>query len=403
MSAPGVIPLRDAAFWRDPYPLLNALREAAPTARTDGGVTAILRHADCDALLRGDGFVNEGVSLLERRGFRSGDALLEWRRLTLGALNGPAHRRIRALVGRAITHQSVDYLRPLVRATTEALLAPQLARGEVDVVADLARQLPLAAISDYLGIAAEDRDRVADTVVAGSSRAFGVDVDAAVRDDVNARFAALMDFIRGLIAARRLQPRSDLLSRLLAAEEGGERLSGEEVAVLFLNLFAGAIESTASAMASGMWLFARHPQQAERVRADPALLAPAVEEVLRLLPPNLLLANRIAARELEFCGQRFAAGESVVIPLAAPNRDPRVFAAPDEFDVARAPRRHVTFSTGEHFCLGQALARCLLQEFFGVMLARCTRLAVPAGPPRWRPFAAVNLMESLPLTFEVRR
>jgi cytochrome P450 len=399
MSASGVIPLADFAFWQDPYPTLDRLREQHRTAVTDSGVKAIMRYADCEELLKGDGFVNEGVSLLERRGFRAGDALLEWRRLTLGAINGESHRRIRALAGRAITHQTVEYMRPRIRELTDALIEPHMASGEIDVAADLARRLPLAVISEFLGISEADRDRVADTVLRGAARAFGVNVTAEIRAEVNAMFEELMGFIAGLIAERRMTPKADALSRLMSVEECGDRLTQQEIVVLFLNLFSGATESTASAMTSGAWLFARYPEQAALVRENPGLLKPAVEEILRLYPPNLLLANKISAREQDLFGLHFAVGEQVVIPLGAPNRDPRVWDAPDNFDVRREPKRHFTFSIGEHFCLGQALARCLLQEFFAVLLARFEIMELLVETPRWIPFGAVNQMESLPLRF----
>lgn len=399
MSAPGVIPLADAAFWQDPYPTLDRVREQHRTAVTDAGVKAITRYADCEELLRGGAFVNEGVSLLERRGFRPADALLEWRRLTLGAINGENHRRIRALAGRAITHQTVECMRPRIRELTHALIEPHAARGEIDVVDDLARRLPLGVISEFLGISEADRDRVADTVLQGAARAFGVNVTAEIRAEVNAMFEELMGFIAGLIAERRMSPRVDALSRLMSVEECGERLTQQEIIVLFLNIFSGATESTASAMASGAWLFARHPQQAALVRAHPELLKPAVEEILRLHPPNLLLANKISLHEQDAFGLHFDAGEQVVIPLGAPNRDPRIWDSPDDFDVRRESKRHLTFSIGEHFCLGQALARCLLQEFFSVLLERCREMEALVDKPRWIPFAAVNQMESLPLRF----
>ena len=399
MRAENVIPLQDPEFWQDPYPLLNRLRENGRVAVTDSGVKAVLRHADCEAMLRGDGFVNEGVSLLERRGFRAGDALLEWRRLTLGAINGADHRRIRALAGRAITHQTVECMRPLIRERTHALLDELAPRGEMDVVADLAQRLPLAVISDYLGIDEADRDRIADTVLAGVAQAFGVRVDEEVRSRANAMFGTLMDFIAGLIRERSMQPRTDLLTRLMSVEESGDRLAQQEIIVLFLNLFSGATESTASAMASGLLLFARHPEQAQRVRDNPELLKPATEEVLRLYPPNLVLQNKLSARRQELFGVELAEGEQVVIPFGAPNRDPRVWADPDRFDVTRPVQRHFSFSLGEHFCLGQALARCQLQEVFGTVLARCHDLRLLVDAPRWKPFGAVSSMEALPLGF----
>lgn len=394
MTDPCVLPLTDAAFWADPYPALNALREATRVAVTDAGVKVVLRHADVEQLLNGGAFINEGISLLERRGFVPGDPIYEWRKRALGSLHGEGHRRIRSLVGRAITHHSVDALRPMIRRHAAEALQPLLDRP-ADFVIAIAGSLPLVVISDYLGIGHGDRERIDHLVREGQAEAFGVNVTAEIRERVNAMFATLLAFIDELIEARRLRPQNDLLTKLLDAEELGDRLSRDEVVVLFLNLFVGATESTASALMTGTWLLGRQPQLMDVLRDDPGRVAAFVEEVLRLYPPNLVLANKIAGSDVDIFDTHFVAGESVVVPLAAPNRDPRVFAEPDTIDLERPPARHFTFSLGSHFCLGQALARCQLQEYFGCLTQLACNIDLITDEPQWVPFAAVNAMTEL--------
>lgn len=401
MSGAHILPLTDAAFWADPYPAINALREATRVAVTDAGVKVILRHADVEQLLNGGAFINEGISLLERRGFVAGDPIYEWRKRALGSLHGEDHRRIRSLVGRAITHHSVDALRPMIRRHAIERLTPLLDQP-ADFVTAVAEPLPLAVISDYLGIAPADRERVDHLVRQGQADAFGVNVTAAIRTRVNAMFATLLAFIDELIEARRIRPQNDLLTKLLDVEELGDRLSRKEVVVLFLNLFVGATESTASAMMTGTWLLGRQPELVDVLHDDPSRVPAFVEEALRLYPPNLVLGNKIAGHDVEIFDTRFAAGESVVVPLAAPNRDPRVFAQPDSIVLDRPPARHFTFSLGSHFCLGQALARCQLQEYFACLTKIVRRIELAADKPEWVPFAAVNAMVQLNATAESR-
>lgn len=396
MSQAAVLPLSEPGFWQDPYPALNAAREQHRTALADDGTPAILRHDDAEALLKGDLFANEGVELLGRRGFKPGDPLWEWRKLTLGAMNGDAHRRVRALVGKAITERTVDYLRPRIRQRAGALLDRVGDAGEFDAWAAFARPLPLHVVSDFLGVSETDRDRVAGWLAQGFGDAFGIQVDEAIRQRVNTTFAVLMDFVRELIASRRLSPGPDALSALLAVEEGGDRLTDDELAVLFLNIFAGATESTTVVLGSGILELAKDDAQRHWLRAHPEAMPGAVEEIARLRPGNFAIANKRAVRDGEAFGLRFAQGDRVMIPIGAANRDPRCWADPDRLDIRRPVQRHLTFSAGYHFCLGQALARTQLQEALGVWLSRFPDYSLLAEP-RWKPFSAIHAMESLPV------
>ncbi|HSW14147.1 MAG TPA: cytochrome P450 [Solimonas sp.] len=394
MSLP-LLDLADPAFWSDPAPVLAALRERGRVAVTAEGTRAILRHADVSELLLGGGFVNEGVSLLQRRGFQPGDALYEYRRQALGALGGEEHRRLRSLVGRAMGPSQAEAIRAIVQRRAETLLEPLLGR-EVDALATLTSVLPLQVIGEYLGIDEQQRLRVDALVREGQAKAFGREVTPDIVRRANEVFAQLIDFVATEIAARRLAPQNDMLSRLLEVEEDRQLLSPREITVLFLNLFIGATESTASALASGLLLLARQPELLDQLQAEPALLPAFVEENLRLYPPNTLLANKVAARDLEFCGERFAAGETVMVPIPSPNRDPRVFDNPDRADLQRSPQRHFSFSQGTHFCLGHALARAQLQQFFHSLTARVRRVEL-LEPVAWLPFVAINSPASLRL------
>lgn len=389
-----VLDLRPTAFWQNPSETLDPLREAAPVAVTHDGTKCVLRHAEVAQLLTDGRFINEGVSLLTRRGFKPGDAMLEYRRKAIGALSGEAHQRVRGLVGRALTLHRIDIVADIVQRRLPGMLAPLYFR-EADAL-PLLMTLPLQVIGEYLGIDEADRARVDALIHEGQAKAFGREVTPEIVARANAIFAELMQFTTGLIEQRRVAPHNDVLARLLDVEEGQQRLTHDEVIVFFLNLLIGATESTTSAMCSGLLELARAPALLDALDDDMRAVNAFVEEVLRLHPPNTLLANKIAAEPLEFCGLEFAKGETVIIPIPAPNRDPRAYDQPSKLDIGRRPTRHYTFSLGAHFCMGQALARLQLATFFSVF-AHGVRSIELCEPPQWQPYAATRTPLSLRL------
>jgi cytochrome P450 len=385
--------LRAAGFWQNPFPVVNDLRERTRVAVSNDGIKVILRHADVGELLLSGKFINEGISLLARRGFKPGDAMYEYRRQAIGALSGDAHRRVRNLVGKALSVHQVDYVRATVERRLPGMLEPLLG-NDINVLETLTH-VPLLVIGEYLGIAEQDRKRVDALIHEGQAKAFGREVTPAVVGRANEIFSELMAFVTEMIEQRKLAPHNDMLARLLDVEEEQQTLTQMEVIVLFLNLLIGATESTASSISTGILLLARQPELLDALRANPALMSMFVEENLRLYPPNTLLANKIAAEDLEFCGAPFAKGETVMVPIPSPNRDPRVFPNPDQVDLLRKPERHFTFSLGSHFCLGQALARVQLTAFFSILTRTVRRVELLEERIEWEPFAAVTSMKSL--------
>lgn len=392
-----IIPLDDAEWWSDPYPLLSRIREEHRTGQTDQGQKAILRWDDAEDLLKNGLFENEGLEYVERRGFRPGDPLYEWRRHSIGALNGPDHARIRALVSRALTHRSVDGLRETIRKHARNLLRKAEASGEIEFRTDFATKLPFLTITDFLGIELEEAMRVAEQMGRGSADAFGPRVTQTIRDQANAMFGGLMEFVGELYEARRSRPREDLLSHLIAVEEGGEKLSHDELVVLFTNVFGGAIETTGSLIASAAYELARHPEAARRLRSAPdQYMKSAAEEVIRHRP-GFYAVGKKAIRSHSAYGLDFEEGESVSVLIGGPNRDPRRWSDPDRFDITRDPRTwSLTFSMGEHFCLGQALARAEIQESMVALVSFAEEIEL-IEEPEWRPHVMVNRLESVPL------
>jgi cytochrome P450 len=391
--------LKNPDFWQNPFPLLDELREQSRVAITEDGVKAILRHADVQELLLSGKFINEGISLLERRGFKPGDSLYEYRKLALGALSGDNHRRFRVLVGRALSEDHIELVRPIVARHLDAML-PTLLNRDIEAVTQLTQPLLLEIIGEFLGIDVADRRTVDALVREGQAKAFGREVTQEIRDNVNAIFVELQDFMARQIEGRKLAPKNDVLSRLLDAEVENQTLSQREIIVFFLNLFIGAGESTGSAMATGLWLLAKDRDLFLRLQARPELIPRFVEEDLRLYPPNTLLANKVAVDAMEFCGVPFAKGEIVMVPLPSPNRDPRVFEKPDAVDLDSRQQRHFSFSLGSHFCLGQALARAQLQTFFERLCQSIDGIRLSDGNIEWEPYAAVSNIRRLALVMD---
>lgn len=391
-----LLDLKAPEFWQNPAGVLADLRERVPVAQSNEGTKVLLRHADVDHLLMSGKFENEGASLLARRGFKPGDALYEFRRKALGALNGPDHLHIRSLAGKALGPRYIGYVRSVVARRLPQLLDP-LMDVECDALLSITTQLPLEVIGEYLGISEDDRSRVDNLVREGQAKAFGREVTPDIVVRANAIFADLLEFVSGQIQKRRMLPHNDALADLLSVEEDGQKLSQDEVQVLFLNLFIGAVESTASSMSTGLLLLSQYPDLLEAFRRNPAVVSAFVEENLRLYPPNILIANKVAKEDGTFFGVAFVKGESVIVPVPSPNRDPRVFVNPDRVHLARPAQRHFTFSLGQHFCLGQAFARAQLQAFFSVLSRLVERVEPCQDQVKWVPYAAITRMQELRL------
>lgn len=395
---PPVIPLDEDAYWADPYPIIAELRDRHRTAVTPEGMKAILRWSDAEEIKKRPEFENEGLEYIEKRGFKPGDPLYEWRRHSIGALNGADHRRIRSLASRALTPRSVEKVRPVTREHVRSLLERHADTGEFDVRKEITA-IPFMSVVSFLDIEMDEAATIGQQMAGAGAEAFGPNVTQEIRDRANATFGALMEFVGGLAENRRSKPRDDLLTRLIAAEEDGNRLSHDELIVLFTNIFGGAIETTASMMTSTFLEFARHPDQLELLRRDPeGLKRGAVEEVLRYRPAFYASGNKANA-DAEAAGLKFEAGEPLSIIIGGPNRDPDRFLDPDRFDITRDPTIwSFTFSMGPHFCLGQALARAELQET-AAAIARHARNLELTAEPQWLPRVMVNHLDRCPIRY----
>jgi cytochrome P450 len=307
---------------------------------------------------------------------------------TLVTKDPPDHRKLRNLVNLAFTPKAVARLSGRVAEITQELLDGVRAKGEMDIVSDLAFPLPARVIAELLGVPRDDWD-----IFQRWARVDGVGAGSAgVRSEVHPYFARLLE-------ERRRAPREDLLTALAVAEIDGERLSEHElVSFCFLLLVAGQ-ETTKNLIANFVLTLSEHPEVQDELVRQPELMPKAVEEVLRYLPPVWFLMRRTTS-DVELSGVRIPAGEMVLPWTASANRDSTRFPDPDRLDVRREPNRHLSFGHGVHFCVGAPLSRLeanvalpmMLEQLKDLRVVRRDTIAISAG--------IVFIIGNLPVTFQ---
>jgi pimeloyl-[acyl-carrier protein] synthase len=384
-------------FHRDPYPFYRRLREADPVHWNPPGIWVLTRHADAVAMLRhprmSSDFRNSDLYEMFRQ-MQGIDPSTE-RTPSMLFRDPPDHTRLRGLVTKAFTSKRIDDMRPTMHAIVDGLIDAALERGEMDVVADLAYPLPVKVICGMLGVPEADHGRFH-----AWSRDLVATLDPMVGPEAMNRAMesglAFDDYFRDLIASRRTEPRDDLLSALISAEEEGGRLTEEELLTQLVLLLVAGHETTVNLISNGTLALLQHPGQLERLRNEPALLKPGVEELLRYYPP-VQLTGRIALQDMEFGGSAIRRGMQVVALVGAANRDPAAFTEPDRLDLSREPNRHIAFGGGIHHCLGSSLARAEGQVALGTLVRRARSIELRTDEPLWKETITLRGLAALPV------
>lgn len=312
------------------------------------------------------------------------------------SVDPPDHTRLRGLVHKAFTPRLVEQMRARVQTLSDELLDAMQRRGRMDIIRDYALPLPTMVIADMLGVPAQDRHkfhRWSSVIVASDRSRWGT-------LKMLPNVMLFMRYIRRLVRTRRNDPRDDLVSALVKVEEAGAQLNEEELlAMVFLLLVAGH-ETTVNLIGNGMLALFEHPAALERLRSEPALVATAVEEMLRYSGPLETATERFTREDVTMGGVTMPRGSTVLASLASANRDERQFGNPDTLDLAREPNKHVAFGFGIHYCLGAPLARLEGRIAINSLLARFPglRLSVPASALRWRTGPLIRGLEALPVT-----
>jgi cytochrome P450 len=318
---------------------------------------------------------------------------------TMVFMDPPRHTRLRGLVGKVFSGRVAESVRPRVQAIVDERLDAVQDAGQMDAIGDLAYPLPAIVIAEMLGVPAGDRDqfkRSADAIVSflGTGRAVAENAERAQRS-----YLELADgLLRPLIAERRREPRADLISALVAAEEQGDALDEEELIAMCVSFLTAGHETTTNLIGNGLLALLRNPDQLGRLRDDPGLIQTAVEELLRYDSP-VQRQWRLATEELEIGGRRIAEGQLVYQLVGAANRDPAQFPEPERLDLGREANRHVAFGYGIHFCLGAPLARVEGQVTFETLLRRLPGLELASDRLEWQPNMAFRALRSLPVAF----
>src|SRR5690606_32556152 len=255
-------------------------------------------------------------------------------------------------------------------------------RGEVDVMDALAFRLPVQVIGELVGVPPSDRDQFR-TSVRDAAAALEAGVTEEQLDAAEHAMAVMDDYFRHLIARRRKDLEHDLVSALIVARDGEDRLSEDELVATLMLLFAAGFETTTNLIGNGLLCLLRNPGELDRLRADPALVGSAVEEMLRYESPVQVDA-RTAFEAVEIDGHTVEEGDTVVTFLGAANRDPAEFDDPERFDVARDPNYPLSFAAGIHYCLGANLARLEGKVVFDRLVRRFADIRWLDTTPEWR-------------------
>ena len=410
-TTPAVTPFDPLAptFHADPYPVYRQYRELDPVnwgeplyPETEAGCWYLFRYADVVDALRDVRFGREGHRLLPP------DAPPPpppgaFRQLAGGFMlfrDPPVHTRLRGLVNKAFTPRAVAVLRPQVRAIADALLDQAVAKGGAfDLIADYAFPLPVTVIAHILGVPPEDHRHFRGW---SSDLAAAIDVragrDAEIRDRADRTTEELTAYLRQIVAARRRTPRDDIISALLVAEDGGERLSEQELLATCVLLLLAGHETTVNLIGNGTLALLTHLDQWDRLRQEPSFIPGAIEELLRYESP-VQMTFRNAFADVELGGKTIRRGDLVGLVLGAANRDPAHYPNPDRLDVARTVGRAATFGMGIHFCLGAGLARLEGEVAFEALLLRMPELRLAMDAPEWRPDVALRGLKALPVSF----
>jgi len=362
------------AFLHDPYPHHEALREAGPVVWLEQyGIWTMARHEQVrDALTDYETYCSSaGVGLSDFRKeppWRPPSIILE--------ADPPLHTRTRAVLTRILSPGAIKVLRETFEREAEILVARLVESREFDGIADLAEAYPLKVFPDATGISEEGRENL---LPYGSMvfNSFGPRNELFNAAMANA--GPVRDWIMSKCSRAGLKP-GGLGMQIFDAVDSGE-LSEDEAGMLVRSFLSAGIDTTVFGLGNALYCLARYPEQWQALRENPALIRGAFEEVLRFEAP-VQSFFRTTTRPVEVSGIRLGEGEKVMLLFAAANRDPRRWDRPDAFDVKRRATGHMTFGTGIHGCVGQAVARLETEAILGALVRRAARIEMTAEPTR---------------------
>ncbi|HEY2319608.1 MAG TPA: cytochrome P450 [Solirubrobacteraceae bacterium] len=364
----------------DPYPIYRRMHELGEAVDAADGTVVVTGYRACSAVIRDNRLRKSPGAVLSAAGYPDWEARPSLRMLfgSMLMLNPPQHTRLRRLVSRSFTAQRVAGMRDAITRLADELCDPL--SGTVEFVGSVAFPFPVTVIGELLGIPAADRAMFQPLVREWTS-VLEILNPLAV-DSADAAAVQIQSYLRELVRARRARPADDLISALVAAEDDEHELSEEELVTMAALILAAGFETTTGLLANGFLTLLRTPHQADRLRREPALAKPAVEELLRYEPPVQILYGRTATEDMIVGELPVRAGRRLVNLLGAANRDPRQFSEPDELRLDRDEGPGLSFGGGVHHCLGAALARLEARVMLPMLLRRYPGASLAGEPVR---------------------
>lgn len=393
-----LVRLLDPATRADPYPAYAEIRERGPLRIPEFNLTVFSSYQDCDDVLRHPSSASDfrKATPMEARPIADD----EYGDPSFLFLDPPDHTRLRKLVSKAFAPRVVKALEPDIATLVSDLLDTVQKKDDFDVIADLAHPLPVAVICRLLGVPVTDEQEFsqASTLSAQSLDPF-ITFTGQAPDNLDSQIQAevwLYDYLRALVAKRRAHPADDLISALVEVEESGDQLTEDEIIATCTLLLVAGHETTVNLIANAILAMLREPAQWTALGRDPSRVSSVAEETLRYDPP-VQLNGRIAADDMTIGDTAIAKGDTMMLLLAAAQRDPAVYERPDDFDPDRDTIRHLGFGKGPHFCLGAPLARLEAAIALSAVTARFPSARL-AGEPAYKQNVTLRGMATLPVS-----
>jgi pimeloyl-[acyl-carrier protein] synthase len=392
------VDLRNPLFVSDPHQAYEALRSRGAVHRDTMGLWLLVNHADCKAVMQDTKISRDPRQWRNYAAIRPylAESVLEKTVERFMLFNdAPMHTRIRQLVSAAFTPAAMRLIEEQVRATAVSMVAALPHDRPFDLLADFAQVFPIRVIADMLGLAPEDLAQTREW-----SDAISLVVEPAatrsLKEKSNQAAIEMTQYLQTEVARRRKQRGNTVLDMLLTAQDASGDLADDELIANLMLMFMAGHETTTNLLGNGMLTLLRHPDQLARLRANPELMPSAVEEILRFESPANVVA-RVTRAPLHISGVDIPAGELLYCLTGAANRDPSVFANPEQFDIGRTPNPHLSFGGGVHYCIGAPLARLEAAVAFEALLLRFPRLQLAQTDVQWRTLINLRGLTALPL------
>lgn len=399
------IDFSEPAIQADPYSVYQRLRDETPVVWNEPTNSWLVsRYDDIVALLNDPRVSSARVDATFRVLPEDVQRELGPLRLVLSQrmllTDPPTHTRLKNLVMPAFAARMSERRRERIQQICDGFIDRLDSTGTLDVMRDFATPLPGWVTGDVLGVPVEQQQQFSDwshDQVRVYDRLGALHDRVTVMRQGQASMLAMKSFLEEIIELRRRAPGEDVITSLVQAEQAGDRLSNDEMIAMVVAILVGGNNSTAHLIGNAILTLLRHPDALARLRDDPTLIRPAVEEIMRFESP-VQSTSRVAKEPIELAGQTIEPGSNIHVLLASGNRDAAQFPNPGQFQIERSPNRHLTFAHGPHYCLGTSLARTITQTAVLTLISRFPTLALVHETPEWNDGFSFRSLKTLPVS-----